>query len=167
MSTDLPFDPATATSFTGWKDFAQTIRYALDCAQAQGWPSMVWSDADYTDWPLGERALNEALHAWARQGRTLVMLAGQFDQVQRQHHRFITWRRTWDHVIECRVCRPHDGNAIPSALWSPHWGFQRLDLERSRGVVLRDALGLRTLQELLQEHRRQSSPGLAATTLGL
>ena len=128
---------------------------------------MVWSDADYLDWPLRERAVVESLNAWAGSGRHLVMLAGRFDEVQRHHHRFVQWRSTWGHLIDCRVCRHLDASEVPSALWSPHWVMRRMEVARSSGVTGTDAQRRVLLWEELEECRRQSSPGFPSTVLGL
>ena len=154
-------------AFSGPKAFAQTIRAALARAAQEGWPAMVWSDASFEEWPLGERVVSESLQAWAGSGRHLVMLAHSYDSVLRYQPRFVTWRKTWDHIIECRVCKTVDASEMPSALWSPHWAMRRLDLVRSTGVADLEPARRVLLKEELDECRRQSSPGFSATTLGL
>lgn len=153
--------------FSGPKAFAQTIRVALARAAQEDWPAMVWSDANFEDWPLGERAVSESLQAWAGSGRQLLLLARSYDSVIRYQPRFVTWRKTWDHIIECRVCKNIDASEMPSALWSPHWAMRRLDLVRSTGVAGLEPARRVLLKEELDERRRQSSPGFSATTLGL
>lgn len=154
-------------SFSGSKAFAQTIRAALARAAAEDWPAMVWSDATFEEWPLGERSVTESLQAWAGSGRRLLLLARSYDSVIRYQPRFVTWRRTWDHIIECRVCKNIDASEMPSALWSPHWAMRRLDLVRSTGVADLEPARRVLLKEELDECHRQSSPGFPATTLGL
>ena len=153
--------------FSGPKAFAQTIRAALVRAGQEGWSAMVWSDATFEGWPLGERAVSESLQAWAGSGRQLVLLARSYDSIIRYQPRFVTWRKTWDHIIECRVCKNIDASEMPSALWSPHWAMRRLDLARSTGVAGLEPARRVSLKEALDECRRQSSPGFSATTLGL
>lgn len=153
--------------FSGPKAFAQNIRAALARAAQEVWPSMVWSDATFEEWPLGERAVSESLQAWAGSGRNLVLLARSYDSVIRYQPRFVSWRRTWDHIIECRVCKNIDASELPSALWSPHWAMRRLDLVRSTGIADLEPARRVLLKEELDECRRQSSPGFPATTLGL
>ncbi len=154
-------------AFSGPTAFAQAIRDALTCAAREDWPSMVWSDANFEDWPLRERAVTESLQAWARSGRQLVMLAHRFDSVQRYQPRFVEWRKTWDHIIECRVCKNLDATEVPSALWSPQWAMRRLDTVRSTGIAGLEPARRVLLKEELDECRRQSSPGFSASTLGL
>lgn len=158
---------ALGGAFSGPTAFAQIVRAALARAAQEGWPTMVWSDATFEEWPLGERAVSESLQAWAGSGRHLVMLAHSYDSVLRYQPRFVSWRKTWDHIIECRIGKTIGASEMPSALWSPHWAMRRLDLVRSTGVADLEPARRVLLKEELDECRRQSSPGFSATTLGL
>lgn len=153
--------------FAGREAFAQRIRDALDVAGQRGWREIIISDATFEDWPLHERALNEALGAWAKSGRRFVMIASRYDAVLRHHARFVSWRKTWDHVIECRTNRRIDPSDFPSAIVTPDWALQRLDLVRSTGVCS-DAPAYRVrVRETLDELLSVSGPGFPATILGL
>jgi len=44
-------------AYSGPIEFANMVREALASAAREGWSSMVWSDANFADWPLGERAV--------------------------------------------------------------------------------------------------------------
>ena len=158
----LPVGP-----FAGPTAFADHVRLALGQAQQAGWQEMVWSDATFEDWPLYEQGVVEALDGWAQRGRRLIVLAHHFDAMRRVHHRFVTWRIRWDHVVECRVCRGVEASEFPSVLWTPTWSMRRLDLGRSTGVASTEARMRVLLREELEERRRQSAPGFPASTLGL
>ena len=151
----------------GRSAFVQAVRDALQAAAQQGWNELIFCDANYADWPLGERAVAEALQAWSRGGRRFTMLAMDYSGVARQHARFVQWRQTWDHIIECRVCRATDALAFPSVLWSPGWVMQRIDVERDVLVCDSEAARRVTLRQLLDECRRDSTPGFPASVLGL
>ena len=153
--------------FAGPSAFTQLLRDALVCAARDEWREMVWSDANFVDWPLRERVVVDALDAWAGAGRKLTMLAHSYDEVIRHHPRFVQWRVRWDHLVECRVCKQIDASAFPSALWSPTWVLQRLDAVRCTGVAGNEAQRRVRLREALEECRRQSSPGFPSTVLGL
>ena len=165
-STATPAELPTGR-FTGREAFEQTIRDALACAARQGWHEIIVSDATFSDWPLRERAVVESLHAWARSGRRFVMLATRFDEVQRYQARFVSWRQTWGHLIDCRQCSSADPLDFPSAIWSPGWVMQRHDLERSVFVCDTQASRRVALKQVLDEWGRNSSPGFASSTLGL
>jgi len=167
MSNNEDTSDRLTGAFSGPTEFAQMVRAALARAASEGWPAMVWSDPTFEDWPLGERVVTESLQAWARSGRHLVVLAHRYDALIRYKPRFVSWRKTWDHIIECRLCKNLDASEVPSALWSPHWAMRRLDLVRSTGVADLEPARRVLLKEELDECRRQSSPGFSATTLGL
>lgn len=154
--------------FAGVEVFKQTVRDALAVAVRDGWREMIWADPDFHDWPLGERAVAELLQRWAAQpGRKLVVLAGQYDDIVRCHARFVTWRRTWAHIVECRRSNGVDAASVPSAIWSPAWILSRQDRERSVGVCSTLPAQRVALHERLKESLHLSSPSFPASTLGL
>jgi len=153
--------------FAGREAFRQLVRDALACAARDGWHEIILSDASFEDWPLGERAVAQALSDWSQSGRRCILLARRYDEVVRQHARFVTWRKTWSHLIEARGCPSADELDFPSAIWSPHWVMQRLDIERSNGVSGGEPRRRLLLHELLDEWLQKSSPTFPAVTLGL
>ncbi len=153
--------------FEGREVFRQHVRDALACAQQEGWREIIVSDAGFHDWPLGERAVVESLLAWSRAGRRFVMLARNYDELTRAHPRFVNWRKTWAHIIECRRCATADPLDLPSVMWTSGWALARLDPERSTGVCTDLPERRVAIHESLQEWLRQSSSGFPVTTLGL
>jgi hypothetical protein len=143
------------------------VRDALACAAHEGWREIVVSDPTFEDWPLGERAVCTSLQAWARPGRQFTMLAASYHEVVRRHARFVAWRTTWSHLIDCRACRSTDPHELPSALYSPVWTMRRLDLEHSSGICGHAAQQRVLLQQAQGEWLRKSSPALPSSTLGL
>ena len=154
-------------SFVGPTAFAELVRLSLASAAAQGWREIIISDSGFEDWPLGERAVAQSLNDWARSGRKLTVLAKNYDEVVRRHARFVTWRRTWAHIVECRANSALSADDFPSALWSPVWVFQRLDLTRCTGISGAEAARRVALKERLDECLRRSSPAFPASTLGI
>jgi hypothetical protein len=161
-SLDLP-----QGAFDGRRAFQQHVQAALAAGARQNWREIVLSDPDFEDWPLGERTHVEALQAWAASGRSFVLLARRFDVFERQHARFVTWRRMWSHIIECRACHGPGLPEVPSAIWTPSWFLHRIDVDHCRGVSGREAEGRRSLRERLDECLRHARPGFPASTLGL
>ena len=153
--------------FGGPTAFAELIRLAFAVAAARGWREIVLSDRSFEDWPLGERVVAQALNDWSRSGRKLTILARNYDEVLRRHARFVTWRRTWAHIIDCRSNVSVSADDFPSAFWSPSWVLQRLDLTRCTGVTGSEAARRVALKERLDECLRKSSPSFPATMLGL
>ncbi len=156
-----------ARTFSGPTEFAQRLREFIAVAAAQNWSHMVWSDVDFEDWPLREKAVIEDLNAWAGPGRKLTMIAKQYKQVTLLHPRFVQWRGMWSHLIDCRVVKHLDDSEMPSALLGPEWFIHRREVTRSIGVCGNEPRGRVELRELLDECERQSSPGFPVTTLGL
>jgi len=153
--------------FSGLTDFTQLIRQAFSAAAAQGWREIVVCDSDFGDWPLGERAVIETLNDWSMTGRKFTMLAKNYDEILRRHARFVTWRRTWAHIVECRANASAAADEMPSALLGPHWVFERLDTQRCTGVAGSEVGRRVALRERLNERLLKSSPAFPATTLGL
>ena len=153
--------------FSGREAFDQLVRDALASAAREGWPEIILSDATFEDWPLRERSVAESLHAWSKSGRHMLVLATRYDEVIRHHARFVTWRKTWGHIIDCRVCRVGDPADFPSAIWSRSWFMHRHDTQLSRGVCGVDRERWAQLQEVLQEKIRGSASGFSSLTLGL
>ncbi|MGI4777583.1 MAG: hypothetical protein ACRYGA_05620 [Janthinobacterium lividum] len=154
-------------AFDGRQAFHERLRAALAAAAREGWRELVFSDSTFADWPLGERACIEALNAWASGGRSLLMLAANFAVFDREHARFVQWRRTWSHVVDCRACSGAGAPRVPSAIWTPAWQMHRVDTERSRGVSGSDPERRRALREQIDECLRHGRPAFPATTLGL
>lgn len=153
--------------FTGRTEFTDLIRQAFAMAAAQGWREIILCDATFEDWPLGERAVTQALNDWSRSGRKLTILAKNYDELQRRHARFVSWRRTWGHIVECRASAAIPADDVPSALWSPGWVFERLDQQRCAGLAGSEVARRVALKERLREQLLRSSPAFAASTLGL
>jgi hypothetical protein len=171
MMDDKPLaesaDALPSGRFTGRKAFQQLVRDALACAAREGWREIILADATFEDWPLGERAVTQALQDWSASGRRCTLLARDYGDVVRMHARFVGWRRTWAHIIEARACHSADPLELPSAIWSPGWVMQRLDVERCAGVSGNEPERRVAMQENLREWLARSSPSFPAHTLGL
>jgi len=153
--------------FSGRLEFTDLVRQALQVAAAQGWREIIWCDPDFADWPLGERVVAQALNDWSSNGRKLTLLAANYDAVLGRHARFVTWRRAWSHLVECRKSAVVSAISLPSALWSPVWMFERLDTDRCIGVASSDAARRVALKQRLSECLLNSSAGFGASVLGL
>lgn len=160
-------EPLTQGRFAGREAFAQLVRNAFVHAAREGWQEIILSDATFEDWPLRERSVVESLHAWSASGRHMILLATRYDEVMRHHARFVSWRKTWGHIIDCRVCRMAHPADFPSAIWSRAWFMHRLDPQHSLGACGHEQERSMHLREALEEKIRDSVPGFAASTLGL
>ncbi len=159
--------PLPSGRFEGRSDFGGGVRAALACAAREGWPELVLCDFDFHDWPLGDRDVEASLQVWAARGRRMTLLAAHYDEVVRRHARFVRWRATWDHIVECRKAPARERQELPGVLWSGRWVLQRLDPERCTGVAGGEPERRVQVRQVLDEWLRRSTPAFPATTLGL
>ena len=153
--------------FNGVSEFRELVRGMFAAAAREGWREIILCDPSFEDWPLGERAVAESLAAWSQSGRRCILLARRWDEVLRRHARFVTWRRTWSHIIEARACPSADPLEMPSAIWTPAWALERRDVERSSGYMGPEPERRVALREKLAEWLGKSTPSFPAVTLGL
>lgn len=153
--------------FSGRKAFEQLVRDALAQAAREGWREIILSDASFEDWPLRERSVVASLQAWSRPGRHLILLATRYDKLVRTHPRFVSWRKTWGHLIDCRQCSEVAPANFPSAILSRDWFVHRQDPSRSSGTCGQDRASWVRLKEVLDERILESAPGFPSSTLGL
>src|SRR5256885_10105991 len=73
-------------------EFHEALREAFAEAAHVGCRELWLSDEDFADWPLGERGVVEQLTRWALPHRRLFVVARHFDEVVRQHARWVEWR---------------------------------------------------------------------------
>lgn len=115
-------DPETLPApckFESRGEFLAAWRSALGVLAEHGSREIYMCDSSYADWPLGERATVDALTRWAMAHRKLIVIAAEFETIQRQHPRWVNWRRTWSHIVECRQVADQDITSIPSMLLAP------------------------------------------------
>ncbi len=168
MSHDDVREPSLPSKrFEGREEFRQLVRDALAAAAHEGWRELILSDATFEEWPLGERVVAESLQAWSRTGRSITLLAKNYDDVVRLHPRFVRWRGTWSHIVTAVACPSVDASELPSAIWSPAWVLERRDIERSNGYCGSEPQRRVALRETINEWLRRASPAFPATTLGL
>lgn len=159
--------PLFTGRFLGRDAFVSMVRDAFACASQEGWREIILSDTSFEDWPLNERVVIDSLHAWAKSGRRLIMLAHGYDEVIRHHARFVSWRRTWGHLLDCRVNAGKGGADFVSAIWSTGWCMRRIDTLNNIGICSADRRDISDLKEILEGVRRFSRPAFPASVLGL
>jgi hypothetical protein len=153
--------------FTGRVAFSQLIRDALQQAATEGWKQMVWSDVNFEDWPLHEKVVSDALYAWSKSGRQLIMISKNYNSILKYKHRMVVWRQKWGHIVDARLLKQMEDDRFPSVLWSPGWFMQRQELENFQGFATTDRAKGVQCQELLSGLYQRSSPGFPASVLGL
>lgn len=101
----------------GAADLADAVKATLAAAVAREARTMLWTDRDFTGWPLDEPAFIDTLAGWLRRPmRRLQLLACDYEVLARAHPRFAAWRVDWLHAIECRAPDPADRATLPTLL---------------------------------------------------
>ena len=150
------------------REFHDALRSAFAEAAAVGCREMWLCDVDFTDWPLNEVAVIENLTQWAEAHRKLTMLAQTFDEIPRRHARWVAWRRTWSHIVECRSNNELEAGQMPTMLLAPGLFTIRLvDPVRYRGSVSRNAADAVQGRELIDAVMQRSEEAFPVTSLGL
>jgi hypothetical protein len=147
--------------------FSDLVQQAIETAAVRGWSPLVFSDADFEDWPLGDRAVVQALQDWAAQGRRIRFLARDFQKLRERHPRLVQWRVQWSHLVEAHVWTSAGEGEVPSAWWAPGWCMERVDPARSVLVASDEPSRVLGLRERLESAWQRGRPGFAATVLGL
>lgn len=160
-------DSLDSERFSSVAAFQAAVRDFLQLATRQEWKKLILSDPDFADWPLGEVATIQILSEWAGPGRSLVMLAGDYDTLRRRHARFVRWRRDWSHIMDCRQTAVAEAQATPSAIWSDGAILHRFDVDFSTGLTSTEPMRRVRLRQELAEWIASSSPAFPASTLGL
>ena len=149
--------------------FQAAIREAVDRAAARGARELCFVDDTFADWPLNEIAIVDRLTHWAGAQRRLVVLARRYDEVVRRHPRWVQWRRTWAHVVQCRAASV-EANEAPLQSLLLAQGVRTVwlvDPLRHRGFASSDPADALRWREPLDALLQRSEEAFGATTLGL
>lgn len=163
-----PQDAGLHAVLQGRSEWQEAVRASILEVCASDCREVWWCDADFADWPIGEREIVDALGRWAYAHRRLTVLASRYDRIVERHPRWVQFRRQWAHVVHCRSLETLEPSQWQGLLLAPGVITLRLlDRHRYRGALSArrdDAIASREwLEALLQ----QSSEAFPATTLGL
>ena len=158
----------TTTRIASRTDFHDAVRTSLAHAADIGAREIRLVDPDFTDWPLGERAVIDSLTRWVHSSRSLVVFAGDFAELARRQIRFVEWRRQWAHVVQCRSDPELQGEALPTMLHVPGLVCVRLlDRVHYRGSVSNKSVDGVACREIVDALLQRSVEAFPVTTLGL
>lgn len=155
-------------AITSRTEFQDAVRRSLAWADAAGSPEIYLFDADFADWPLGERAVIESLSSWAHPRRRLTLMAHDFEALARRQTRFVEWRRQWAHVVLCRHDDELEAEQIPTLLLAPGVVSMRLvDRIHHRGTLSSRSIDEVECRDRIDALLQRSTEAFPATTLGL
>jgi len=162
--TDLPEHRIT----TSRAEFHDAIRLVFEHAAATGCRELFLVDADFLEWPLGERGVIDSLSRWAQSHRKLTLLAHRFEEIVRAHPRFAEWRRQWSHVVECRVPDGTEPIQLPGLLLAPGLAtLRRLDWLHYRASLSTSPSDMLVWYENVDALLQRSVEAFPTTLLGL
>ncbi len=153
--------------------YAQALRETLLALCTQGCREIFCVDASLAEWPWSDRAVIEALTAWAHRGRMLHLQARNYDALRQRHPRFVQWRVTFDHCVDAREYELEGGDtrapvaALFGAGAEPHRSVRLLDASVMRAVSSFEAGDKVLLQQWFDALAQRSVPAFPASTLGL
>jgi hypothetical protein len=165
----IPPVPTPRPPLAGRAEFRTGVVAAVAAAATAGEREMCWVDVDFADWPLDDNALLDALTPWARAPqRRLTLLAHHYDEMPRRHPRFVAWRRTWGHLLDCRAAPSVDPSEMPCLLFSGKAAsLQIVDKIRWRGRWLETEADRRSWGEVVDAILQRSEDAFPANNLGL
>jgi hypothetical protein len=150
------------------REFEEALRQAFLMIANDGCREVLISDADFANWPLGDRTLVDMLSRWAMPHRKMTVLARHYDEVTRRHAHWVQWRRQWAHIVDCRVVDDFDVKEVPTLLLAPGLVVVRLvPGDTVRGSISTDLGDIERAREGIDAITQRSQEGFPATTLGL
>ncbi len=157
-----------ARLITSRSSFQDAVRDGFAAAAQLGCRELWLCDADFSDWPLGERAVIEQLTQWATSQRRLTLLASDFDDLARRHSRWVGWRRDWAHVVHCRTNTELERSQFPCVMLAPGAFSVALSSPvQHRGRVSDAPADLLRWKESIDAVLQRSEESFPATTTGL
>lgn len=151
----------------GRSEFIGAVQLALSSAAQARAHELCLVDPDFETWPLEDADVLSALTAWARLPmRRMLMMASRFDELPRRCPRFVAWRRTWAHVVECRTTEV-EASQIPTLLLAGERNLHLADRLQWRGHWLADDSEVAEWREVVDVLMQRSEVDFPANTLGL
>jgi hypothetical protein len=151
-----------------YSQFHDALRLAFAEIVAQDAREVWLCDHNFADWPLGEREVVEYLNQWVTSHRKLTLIARTFAEVQRRHPRWVTWRRSWSHVVICYSPVEPGNFDIPTLLLVPGaLGVTLLDPSHYRGYMSRDTATEVHQKSVIDVILQRSEAAFPVTTAGL
>ena len=149
--------------------FADHLVKAAHSAQREIW----MADADFAAWPLNRGDFTAALHHFLRANpaNRLYLLTLDAQRIEASASRLMAVLRTFSHAAQCRIVPGHGaarfGEACSLMLVDQALVVRRFHRDSARGIVELDPGGVRIWIDQFQSLWDESTPCLAATTLGL
>jgi hypothetical protein len=167
-TSDRATDPPLS-ALRSQADVVAAARWSIDHALAARSRCLTWIDPDFSFWPIGDSALLDALTAWLRlPQRRLVLLAHEYVQIERQHPRFVAWRRNWAHAVDAWTPSSDNEVRLPSLLIDEQrLCLQVFDATHWRGRLSLDERAVRQWHDEIDALLQRCEAAFPVRTLGL
>lgn len=160
-------DGPAAGPFEGREAYAAVLLAAMQHAARQRSMQITWADTDFAGWPLGRADMLQALGDWVGGTRRLTLIAAHYNVFPQRHTRWMAWRRTWSHAVQCLAVHEELATQVPTLWLTADLAVRLHDPLRHRGQVYRDAADLARCRDLLDALSQRTEESFPVTTLGL
>lgn len=166
--TDPALEPPLS-ALRSQADVMTAMRWSIDHALAVRSRRLVWIDPDFSIWPLDEMPLLDTLTAWLRlPQRRLVLLGHEYARIERQHPRFVSWRRDWSHAVDAWTPSEPDQVRLPTLLIDDQrLCLQVFDTVHWRGRLSLDERAVRQWRDELDALLQRCEAAFPVRQLGL
>ncbi len=151
----------------GVQSFQALMRQVFAKAVERNWQKLIICDPSFEAWPLGESQVVEDLNRWIGRSKTFVMLAHRFDAVQSRQPRFVGWRSTWSHCIQCCSIATSDREPTQCMVWTPEWAFELQDPDSFAAISSENPRFRAELSSKLDNLQQRGRPSFPVNVLGL
>lgn len=167
MTDPAPEPPLSA--LRSQADVETAMCWSIEHALAVRARRLTWVDPDFSFWPLDDAALLGTLAEWLKlPQRRLVLLAHGYAQIERQHPRFVAWRRNWAHAVDAWT--PSEGAEVrlPTLLLDDQrLCLQVFDTVHWRGRLSLDERAVRQWRDELDALLQRCEAAFPVRQLGL
>lgn len=168
MPDPLPAESGpVAGGFEGREAFAAALHAALQHCARRRTVQITCADTDFANWPLGRTDVLQALGDWVGGPRRLTLVAAHYNAFPQRHTRWMLWRRTWSHAVQCLAVHEELATQVPTLLLTNELAVRLHDPARFRGAVYREAVDLARCADLLDALSQRTEEAFPVTTLGL
>lgn len=159
----------TARPIDSREGFRQALVESLEQCSRDSVGQLWLCDPDFTEWPLGEVFMVDALSRWINSRRRLTLVAASYDHLAARCPRWVAWRRQWSHVVQCLKVIEEQSALVPALVYGPPSLALRMhDLDRRpRGRLYRSTADIKACGELVDAISQRAEEGFPVTTLGL
>jgi len=167
MTEANPADGPAEGAFEGREAFTAALIAAFEHCARQRSLQITCADTDFAGWPLGHPRVLQALTDWVGGTRRITFIAAHYTVFPQRHVRWVNWRRTWSHAVQCLAVHEEVATQVPALFLTDALALRLHDPVRHRGSVYRDLASLARGRDELDALSQRTEEAFPVTTLGL